>query len=265
MNLIQWRAVHWFLSSERMAWSFLAVRRDDPFSGHYKYYNLHDPGDHAREGDVEYFLPAHDWRVVPAQVWLDRLLSAGTQEAPVKHEPELAVLSQEEFTDAIRKALRHLSKYGELAANPLTRSRLLAGRADPVRALRELLEDSIRDLGRDPRAGKPHRALDVTYLRGAPTQEAAAERLGLSFTTVSPAPDRRHRTHRRRPLAPRALRVVLRRQPNRAKPAAASACSRALGSNGMAVSLSVISSSISVQPRMTASAPCAARSSIIRT
>jgi len=156
-TLIQWRAVGWILRSDRMAWSFCGQ-----------------------------FLPAHDWRAVPARVWLDRLLSGGT---PVTHEPALAVLSQEEFTDAIRKALRHLSKHGELAANPLTRSRLLAGRADPAHALRELLEDAIRDLGRDPRAGKPHRALDVTYLRGAPTQEAAAERLGLSFSTY-----RRHLT-----------------------------------------------------------------------
>ncbi|MFC4857904.1 AAA family ATPase [Actinophytocola glycyrrhizae] len=182
-NLIQWRAVAWFLRSERMAWSFMAVRGDDPVSGHHEYYNMRDLGIHAREGDVEYRLPAHDWRAVPAQVWLDRLLSAGAQETPVQHEPALAVLSREEFTDAVRKALRHLSKHGELAANPLTRSRLLAGRADPGRAVRELLEESIRELGRDPRAGKPHRALDVTYLRGTPTQEAAAERLGLSFTT----------------------------------------------------------------------------------
>lgn len=153
LDLIQWRAVGWILRSARLAWSFMA---DDPS------------------------IAAHDWRAVPAPVWLDRLLSAGT---PVEHEPELAVLSQEEFTDAIRKALRHLSKHGELAANPLTRSRLLADRADPAHALRELIEESIRELGRDPRAGKPHRALDVTYLRGAPTQEAAAELLGLSFTT----------------------------------------------------------------------------------
>ncbi|HEX5119915.1 MAG TPA: ATP-binding protein [Pseudonocardiaceae bacterium] len=177
LNLIRWRAVGWFLRSARMAWSFLAVRGDDPLS--HEHFDMRDLGDHAWEGDVEYLLPAHDWRAVPAQVWLDRLLPAGTQDA----QPELAVLSQEEFADAIRKALRHLSTFGELAANPLTRSRLLAGRADPVRALRELLEEGIRDLGRDPRAGKLHRALDVTFLRGAPTQEAAAERLGLSFST----------------------------------------------------------------------------------
>lgn len=163
VSLIQWRAVGWALRSARLAWSFMAVPGADPAHGH--------------------FSSAHDWRAVPAQAWLDRLLTG----APVEH--ELAVLSQEEFTDAIRKALRHLSKHGELAANPLTRGRLLAGRADPANALRELLEEGIRELGRDPRAGKPHRALDVTYLRGAPTQEAAAERLGLSFTTY-----RRHLT-----------------------------------------------------------------------
>jgi hypothetical protein len=176
-SLIQWRVVSWILRADGMAWSFLTVRGNEP------YYDMHDVGGHVREGDIEYRLAAHDWRAVPAQIWLERLLSSGAREAPVTHEPALAVLSQEEFTDAIRKALRHLSKHGELATNPLTRSRLLAGRTDPVTALRELLEDGIRDLGRDPRAGKPHRALDVTYLRGAPTQEAAAERLGLSFST----------------------------------------------------------------------------------
>lgn len=156
-NLIQWRAVGWILRSERLAWSFM------------------DDAAHR----------AHDWRAVPARVWLERLLAG----APVEHKPQLAVLSQGEFTDAVRKALRHLSKPGELADNPLTRGRLLAGRTDPATALRELIEDGIRELGRDPRAGKPHRALDVTYLRGAPTQEVAAERLGLSFSTY-----RRHLT-----------------------------------------------------------------------
>jgi hypothetical protein len=180
-DLIRWRAVGWFLRSRRMAWSVMAVHGDVPSGdGHL---GMRELGARAREGDVEYRLHAHDWRAVPPQVWLDRLLTAGTREAGDEHEPELAVLSQEEFTGAVRTALRHLSRHGELAANPLTRSRLLAGRADPVRALRELLEEGIRDLGREPRAGKPHRALDVTYLRGAPTQEAAAERLGLSFTT----------------------------------------------------------------------------------
>ncbi|MFC5835281.1 AAA family ATPase [Nonomuraea insulae] len=179
-DLIQWRTVGWCLRSERMAWSFMAVHGEDPSRDHY---NMHDLGDHAWEGDAEYVLRAHDWRAVPAHLWLERLLPVGRQRARITHEPELAVLSQAEFTEALRKALRHLSKQAQLAANPLTRGRLLAGQADPARALRALLEQAINDLSQDPRAGKLHRALDLTYLRGAPTQEAAAERLGLPFTT----------------------------------------------------------------------------------
>lgn len=177
-SLLQWRAIAWSLRSERLAWSVIAVRRDDPASGRIAGHAMRDLGEHE-----EYLLRAHDWRAVPARAWLDRLLSESEPPA------ELAVLSREEFTDAVRSALRHLSNRSELAANPLTRGRLLAGHADPATALRDLLEEGIRALGRDPRAGKPYRALDVTYLRDAPTQEAAAERLGLPFTTY-----RRHLT-----------------------------------------------------------------------
>ncbi|MBF8184971.1 ATP-binding protein [Nonomuraea sp. K274] len=183
MDLIQWRMVGWCLRSERMAWSFMAVHGEDPLSERYRHYNMHDLGDHAWEGDVEYILRAHDWRAVPAHIWLERLLPADRRQARVMHEPDLAVLSQAEFTDALRKALRHLPRLGELAANPLTRSRILAGQADPARALRALLEQAIHDLSQDPRAAKLHRALDITYLRGAPTQEVAAERLGLPYAT----------------------------------------------------------------------------------
>jgi len=38
-------------------------------------------------------------------------------------------------------------------------------------------------LGEDPRQRKAHRALVATFLSGAHTQEAAAERLGLPFST----------------------------------------------------------------------------------
>ncbi|MFC5825080.1 AAA family ATPase [Nonomuraea insulae] len=183
-DLVQWRAIGYCLRSERMAWSFAAMGTERAWAEHYKVYQMHDLGEHAWVGGSEYALYAHDWRAAPACPWLERLLAAGGQDVPAaRQEPELAVLSQEEFTGAVRKALRHLSRHTELAANPLTRTRLLAGRADPARALRDLLEQGIKDLSRDPRAGKLHRALDTTYLRGVPTQEAAAERLGLPFTT----------------------------------------------------------------------------------
>ncbi len=50
-------------------------------------------------------------------------------------------------------------------------------------ALRELLHEAVDALRDDPRDEKLVRALECTYLRPAPTQEAAAELLGLPFST----------------------------------------------------------------------------------
>jgi hypothetical protein len=141
-------------------------------------------------GDESYGLFAHDWRAVPAQAWLERLNRLPIADADTQTE-KLAVLSRTEFTEAVRQALRALSRADVLAVSPLTRTRLVTERdtRDPATALRDLLRQAIDDLGEDPRATKFQRALSATFLSGAPTQEMAAERLGLPFTTY-----RRHLT-----------------------------------------------------------------------
>ena len=99
--------------------------------------------------------------------------------------PELA-LSQPEFADAVRQALRDLHRPDALATNPLARSRLVRerGAESPApEALRELMHEAVDELRADPRGQKLVRALECTYLRPAPTQEAAAELLGLPFST----------------------------------------------------------------------------------
>ena len=59
-----------------------------------------------------------------------------------------------------------------------------AGPSRPApEALRELLHEAVDELRADPRGEKLVRALERTYLRPAPTQEAAAELLGLPFST----------------------------------------------------------------------------------
>ena len=45
------------------------------------------------------------------------------------------------------------------------------------------MHEAVDALRADPRGEKLVRALDRTYLRPAPTQEAAAELLGLPFST----------------------------------------------------------------------------------
>jgi hypothetical protein len=63
-----------------------------------------------------------------------------------------------------------------------------SGDARPER-LRSLLDEAAASLRDHPRDEKLYRALEATYLHPAPTQEAAAERLGLPFSTY-----RRHLT-----------------------------------------------------------------------
>jgi hypothetical protein len=104
---------------------------------------------------------------------------------PARAEP--LVLSQPEFTAAVRRALRELDRVDLLAGNPLCRTRLVAdGSAE---SLGSLLRDAVTALHDHPRDENRFRALDRTYLRPAATQEQAAEVLGLPFSTY-----RRHLT-----------------------------------------------------------------------
>ena len=54
---------------------------------------------------------------------------------------------------------------------------------DRIEALRTLLEDTAECLADDPRDEKYHRAVHRTYVQPAPTQEKAAEQLGVPFST----------------------------------------------------------------------------------
>ena len=138
---------------------------------------------------------AHDWRAVPYARWArllrERQLSAEVElPAPTEGAP-LVVLSEPEFAAAVRDALRAYRRPGDLQGNPLLRSRVVreAGADPTTEQLRNLLGEAAATLRDHPRDEKLYRALEATYLRPAPTQEAAAERLGLPFSTY-----RRHLT-----------------------------------------------------------------------
>jgi len=140
----------------------------------------------APEADYEvggrrYGVFTHDWRQVGVEAWLDimgsREFDADFGDRPPATAPELA-LSQPEFAAAARAALRDLHHPDALAANPLHRTRLARGAE-----LIDLVEQAVAALRADPRDAKLARALERTYLRPAPTQERAAELLGLPFST----------------------------------------------------------------------------------
>ncbi|MER7430443.1 hypothetical protein ABT362_47400, partial [Nonomuraea rubra] len=195
LDLIQSRIIGNCLRAERMAWSYIAIRRPNrAWTEHLQRYGMRTIPAQPRLDNTPYTLFVHDWRAVPAHTWLDRmnrLLLGRTTDTPDPTTSDLAVLSQTEFTEAVRKALRQLPRPGALATSPLARTRLIADQApqDPGTALSDLLRQAIDDLREDPRSAKLHRALSITFLHGTPTQELAAEQLGLPFTTY-----RRHLT-----------------------------------------------------------------------
>ena len=148
-------------------------------------------------GGRRYGLFAHDFRQVPVDALLElvteRALGQDVTPSPPTVKPPLLVLSQPEFDDAVRQALRDLRRPDLLSRNPLLRTRLVrdrTGHEEPSAAtLEALVCAAVATLGEHPRDDKLWRAVERTYVRPAATQERAAAALGLPFSTY-----RRHLT-----------------------------------------------------------------------
>ena len=102
------------------------------------------------------------------------------------HAPQPIALSEPEFAEAVRQALKELRRPDLLAHNPLLRSRCLRdwGEPEPTPAeLQALLREGAAILADGPKTQKLHRVLWYTCFEPAPTQETAAELLDLPFST----------------------------------------------------------------------------------
>jgi len=97
--------------------------------------------------------------------------------------PGSRILPRGEFDTAVRSALRDLADDAALGGNLLCSTRL----ADDGPTLRAFVTDAVEALAAP--SPKQHRAVRTTYLLRVSTQEAAAERLHLPFSTY-----RRHLT-----------------------------------------------------------------------
>lgn len=100
------------------------------------------------------------------------------------------VLSQPDFTTAVRDALRNFTRPDVLLSNPLLRSRVVVAKAgvavplaERVVLLQELMTETAELLKGSPREAPLCRALLHTYFQPAPTQEQAAELLSVPFST----------------------------------------------------------------------------------
>ncbi len=192
-NLITLNTVVIWQTTPHLAWTFCCTADPAFWEELFTYINFCRVAEADFEvGGRRYGGFAHDWRAEPLAVWREivreRELSLNFKPEPVSSfaPAPLLVLSQPEFAKAVRQALRDYTRPEALATNPLLRSRLLVhpDRPSPTPAdLRALLERAVQTLRRNPKDEKFFHALDRTFLHPAPTQQAAAELLGLAFST----------------------------------------------------------------------------------
>jgi hypothetical protein len=137
-----------------------------------------------RDGLVGYGM---DWRRLSPDDWIDLMVErelTGGSGPPPPERLRPAPLGREAFAAAVRALLGDLDRDDRVRTNPLATSRL--GSVDPsahAEALRCAVRRALDVVAGERRGDVLARVLERTYLRGAPTQEAAAEMLGLPFST----------------------------------------------------------------------------------
>jgi hypothetical protein len=149
-------------------------------------------------GGRTYGVYGHDWRLMPPTAWLElmaeREIAMGLVDtpttAPTTAPSPVLVLSQPDFAEAVRDALKSYTRSNDLQENPLLRSRLVLERThgdvpmtERVSMLQNLIKEATERLQASPRQAKLYRALYHTYLKPAATQELAAELLDVPFST----------------------------------------------------------------------------------
>lgn len=130
-----------------------------------------------------------DWRRLPVDVWLTMM--SDREQTGITGPPPASLLrppplDRAGFAAAVRAALADLPRPDRLATNPLMASTLATDGPGPLRTKIVTAIDCLRD---EPKGATLGAVLTRTFVRGAPTQEAAAEVLGLPFSTY-----RRHLT-----------------------------------------------------------------------
>jgi hypothetical protein len=192
-NLVGVTSVADWVATPSLAWTFLTIADPDYWHATFTYLRMRrSPEAEFSVGGHHYAIYTHDWRAEPVLVWLElmgeREIDADLTVEQIEVAPPapLVVLSEPEFADAVRHVIRNYTRPAALAGNPLLRSRLaveMAKGAPAPTTLQALIQDAAATLRGHPRDDKLYHALLLTYLEPVPTQEVAAERLGLPFST----------------------------------------------------------------------------------
>ncbi|MGW4233371.1 hypothetical protein ACWEF9_29590 [Streptomyces sp. NPDC004980] len=189
MDLFLHRTVYEFVLANRLSWSYMAMAENAFWNPMMDYIDLHLLPEPVKSEGHRMSLYAHDWRLIPPRIWLDfsgTLELGGLEAGRTAHRTGgCVVLGREEFETAVRDALRSWHRPDQLDTNVLMRSRMVFEHPDhdASASLRALITAALDALGGAARDQLLKEVLVTTFLRGALTQEAAAEQLHVSFST----------------------------------------------------------------------------------
>lgn len=193
-SLIFVNVVRHYLTTSGLAYTFFPVADANFWAPMLGYANIvRLPELDFEANGRTYGMYGHDWRSEPPAAWLTILAErevAAPGAAPPPPTESIIVLSETEFAAAVRDALRDYAQPDLMAGNPLLRSRLVIDRAgvnaesgQRIATLQAIIKTAVETWQSSPRDARLYRAVLHTYLKPAPTQEQAAERLDLPFST----------------------------------------------------------------------------------
>ncbi|MDH6565103.1 hypothetical protein M2160_000124 [Streptomyces sp. SAI-117] len=129
-----------------------------------------------------------DWRSMPFAHWAEALSTRLLADEPAgaftpATEPVTpAMMTWPEFVAAVKYAYQKASQPEQLAHSALLRTRLVTSDAGPAE-LRQVLTETVAQLRAQPGRRQLADILEITYLSGPRSQQAAANRAALSFST----------------------------------------------------------------------------------
>jgi hypothetical protein len=173
--------------SRPLAWSFVATVDPEFWRPAFRYMAF--PVEFtARQGaGADHTIFGIDWRRCPIEAWQELMADRELTGASGPPPPEMLrppPLDRAKFDATVRATLRDLHRPDQLRTSALMGSGLAAGYdGATVQRLRATMLAAIEQMGRESRAEGLCRVLDRTFIRAAPTQEAAAELLDLPFST----------------------------------------------------------------------------------
>jgi len=167
--------------TEPYAWSFVTFADEEHWAPFFDYLGFRRAVEVEAAG-LRYVVYGNDWRRFPVDTWLD-LMNEREHGGGTGPPPESALrpppLDRAAFGVAVRSALPRLTRPDRLAGNPLVGSAL----GDTPAEVRTAVEQAVARLADEPKGDQLRAVLHRTYVRPAPTQEAAAEVLDLPFST----------------------------------------------------------------------------------